>query len=146
MANDKSDKQNPSSSSGKKASDGMSMKDRILAQRRAEAGEADAAPAAPPVPAARPAQRAAAAAAAAKAEASAKSASASVERAAPKPRAKLAASRDEERSARRDRKPVSEDVRREVEMLRKRQDKWITYGWIVALGLLVIAGGTYYVT
>jgi len=30
-------------------------------------------------------------------------------------------------------------------MLRKRQDKWITYGWIVAGALAVIAGTTYFV-
>ncbi|MBL8858981.1 MAG: hypothetical protein JNL28_10780 [Planctomycetes bacterium] len=145
MANDKSDKQRPESSSGKKPSDGMSMKERILARRRAEAAAAEEAPAAPPVPAAKPAQRAAAAAAAARSEAKEKAAAAPAPRA-EKPRVKLASARDEERSSRRDRKPVSEDVRREVEMLRKSQDKWITYGWIVALGLLVVAGGTYYVT
>lgn len=35
---------------------------------------------------------------------------------------------------------MSADVQREVEMLRKQQDKWIKYGWIVAGAMLAIAG------
>ncbi len=38
---------------------------------------------------------------------------------------------------------MSADVQREVEMLRKRQDKWLMYGWIVAGVLILVAGGAY---
>jgi len=39
---------------------------------------------------------------------------------------------------------MSADVQREVEMLRKQQDKWIKYGWIVAGGMLLIAGSFWF--
>jgi hypothetical protein len=45
--------------------------------------------------------------------------------------------------ARRDSKAMSADVAREIELLRKRQDKWILYGWIVAGVMIVIAGGAW---
>jgi hypothetical protein len=148
MATDNSDKQSPDANSGKKSADGMSMKERLLAQRRAEAEGASKPAAAPPVPAARPAQRPATAPArpaAAPAPQAAKSAAAPAEAPAKRP-VKLAGAREEARTERGAKKPVSEDVRREIDMLRKRQDKWITYGWMVALGLLLIAGITYYIT
>ena len=146
------------SAQGNTSGEGMSMKERLLAQRRAAEAEG-AKPSAPPVPAARPA---AAKPAAAK-PAAAASAPAPAAKPAPKPAAsarsaaadesgdepapvkrapKLAGAKSEER---RERKQVSDEVRREVEMLRKRQDKWITYGWIVAAALLVIAGTTYFI-
>lgn len=39
---------------------------------------------------------------------------------------------------------MSADVAREVELLRKRQDKWLMYGWIVAGVLILVAGGAYW--
>ena len=41
-------------------------------------------------------------------------------------------------------KAMSADVQREIEMLRKRQDKWLMYGWIVAGVMILIAGGAYF--
>lgn len=38
---------------------------------------------------------------------------------------------------------MSADVAREVELLRKRQDKWIMYGWIVAGVMILLAGGAW---
>lgn len=144
MATDNSDKQSPDSSPSKKSADGMSMKERLLAQRKAAEGAgAPSKPAsAPPVPAARPATRPAAAPATKPAATSARSAA--EEAPVAKRPVKLSAAREEARSG--SKKPVSEDVRREIEMLRKSQDKWITYGWMVALGLLLVAGVTYYIT
>lgn len=131
MATDKSDKQSPDAGAGKKPAEGLSMKERLLAQRRAEAEKTTGASSAPPVPAARPA--------ATSAKSTASTGSSSPRR----PTPSTGARGPEERAPR---KQVSEDVRREIEMLKKRQDKWITYGWMVALGLLLIAGVTYYIT
>ncbi|MDZ4774406.1 MAG: hypothetical protein SGI72_14860 [Planctomycetota bacterium] len=160
MATDNSDKTSPDSNSGKKSADGMSMKERLLAARKADA-EGAAPAGAPPVPAARPVARPAsatptpaakpAATPAPSARPAAKSmAPASVSPASEAPTrkpVKLAGAREEERALKSGaKKQVSEDVRREIEMLRKNQDKWITYGWIVAGALLLIAGVTYYIT
>jgi hypothetical protein len=162
------DRSNPAdkgdSSSSKKPGDASnSMKERLLAQRRAEAeGAPGSASAVPPVPAARPAAssptaRAQAAAAAARAA----PAPAPPPRAAPQPAPQpaseargsatsrrsvpLSGAREEERAARREKKGASSEVMREVELLRKQQDKWIMYGWIVAGGMLLIAGIVYFV-
>jgi len=48
------------------------------------------------------------------------------------------------KGVRRDAKTMSADVAREVELLRKRQDKWILYGWVVAGVMLLIAGGAFF--
>jgi hypothetical protein len=164
MATDRSnsDKNQPGdkndASSSKSTGDGASMKERLLAQRRA-AAEAESA-GAPPVPAARPAPsgataRAQAAAAAARSTPKAEAPKAEAPKAeAPKAAAPSAASRrpvplsaarEEERAARRGSKGASAEVMKEVEMLRKSQDKWIMYGWIVAAGMLLIAGAVYFV-
>lgn len=145
MANEQSDNQDLGSSSGKKPADGMSTKDRLLAARRAAAEGGGASPSAPPVPAARPAGSAAPRPATPVAAAKSLAQPASDSTATAKRPMKLAASKEEERAARRGKKPVSEEVRREVDMLRKQQDKWITYGWIVAVVLLLIAGVTYFI-
>lgn len=139
MATDNKD----NSAQGNKSGDGMSMKERLLAQRKAEADTAGKA-SAPPVPAARPAAKPAAAPAPAPKPAAASAKSAAADEAAPATRrpAKLAGAKAEER---RERKQVSEEVRREVDMLRKQQDKWILYGWIVAGALAVIALTVYFV-
>lgn len=159
MANEQSDNDIPDSSSGRKSADGMSTKERLLAARRA-AAESGAAPqsSAPPVPAARPVPSAAPRAPqpAATAPKAASSQSGAPKPAAPKPAApessatakrpvQLSGAKSEERSTRREKKPVSEEVRREVDLLRKQQDKWIMYGWIVAGALLLIAGVTYFI-
>ncbi len=126
----------------------MSMKERLMAQRRAAAeGKGDTeAKSAPPMPAAKPvakpATRAAqpaaepAARAAASARSTARPAAARAARAAP-------AAMSATSAPRRDAKAMSADVAREVELLRKRQDKLLMYGWIVAGVMLLIAGGAY---
>jgi len=134
----------------------LSMKERLLAQRRAEA-EAQGAPtpAAPPVPAAKPTARpaptakpeAAPRAAAAPERPAAPRASAAAAPRATAPAGRVASAAKPEPAAkpaapRRDSKAMSADVQREVEMLRKRQDKWILYGWVVAGVLILVAGGS----
>lgn len=139
----------------------MSMKERLQAQRRAEAAAGGApAPSVPPVPAAKPVARPATAPAAAKPAAKPAApapapASAPTPAAAPRatPSARPAASSRasagaakpavKEAAPRRDAKAMSADVQREVELLRKRQDKWIMYGWIVAGVMILLAGGAY---
>lgn len=141
----------------KRSGEAASMKERLLAQRCAEAEAATRpAAAAPPVPAARPpasnaTARAQAAAAAARATPASVPAAAPVAEArssssaASRRPVQLAGARQEERAARRERKGASPEVMKEVELLRKEQDKWIMYGWMVAGGLLLIAGITYFV-
>jgi hypothetical protein len=143
------------------------MKERLLAQRRAEAEAAartsgGKAGSAPPVPAARPAAPGTGAARAQAAAAAARAASTPANATPPAPttdaripvpepraassattrRPVLSAAKEEERSRR---KAASSEVMREVEALRKQQDKWITYGWIVAGSLMLIAGVTYFI-
>ncbi len=128
----------------------LSMKERLLAQRRAEGeaqpGSAPAAggsapppsrPSATPMPAARPATSRAAAVPPPAAERTVTPRPTVSSRAtAPKPEAAP-------KAARRDAKTMSADVAREVELLRKRQDKWIMYGWVVAGVMILIAGGAW---
>ena len=143
----------------------MSMKEKLLAQRRAEAEKA-AAPAptaqsAKPAATAAPSAGASAAAAPAGASAAQKPASPApsakpaaqkpVAPAAQKPAASAAAKPAAAASARSSgpsssvvRREASADVKREIQELRKKQDKWITYGWIVAGILMAAAGITYF--
>ncbi len=134
MATDK-----PDAKGGEKP---MSMKERLLAKRRAEA-QAQAQASAPPVPAAKPAARSAepapARAPAPRAaepepQPAARSAARAPARPAPAPEKPA-------RSVRGQRKSLSPDVLREVQMLKKREDKWVMYGWIVAGTLVLAAGG-----
>jgi hypothetical protein len=158
----------------------MSMKDRLLAQRRAQekaepskptpparpasAQRAADAERAPAVPASRPAAPPKAAPASA-APGSAAPGSAAPGRAAPArasaaqpaadggapakmPRqidrpSRLRAGGEAEMQRRSAQKAISADVQREVDMLRKRQDQWILYGWIVA-GVLVLGAGGFW--
>src|SRR5438105_938036 len=134
-----------------------SMKERLLAQRRADAAKAGP----PPVPAAKPAMRPAmgpatpanqppgspparSAASAARPQAAPAAARPALVETDIKRPLKLQSQRADEfeqkTRTRRESKTINPEVQREVEMLRKRQDKWITYGWIVAGGLLAIAG------
>jgi hypothetical protein len=126
----------------------LSMKERLLAQRRAEAGGEATPPSAPPVPAAKPAAKPAARAPArppAQPEAPAAEARPAVRSSARAGAARPSSARPAAAPAapRRDAKAMSADVQREVEMLRKRQDKWLMYGWIVAGVMIVIAGSAY---
>ncbi len=113
----------------------MSMKEKLLAQRRAaEAGEAPAKQTPAPAPAPTPAPAAAAPKPAAAKPAAPKPA-------APKAAAPSAAAPAAKAATRTTGNP---DVKREVEELRKKQDKWLTYGWIVAGVLMAIAGTVYF--
>lgn len=111
----------------------MSMKDKLLAQRRAAEAAGGEAPAA--APAAKPAAPAAKPAAAPAAKPAAP---------APKPAPARAAAAKPAAPAATGRREVNPDVKREVEELRKKQDKWLMYGWIVAGVLMAIAGTVYF--
>ncbi|MCY2961552.1 MAG: hypothetical protein NTY35_15420 [Planctomycetota bacterium] len=128
----------------------LSMKERLLAQRRADAAaQESSAPAAPPVPAAKPAARPNTAPAAAPKPAAAPAPRTAAPAPSTRPAASSRASAPSARPApaakpaapRRDAKTMSADVQREVEMLRKQQDKWLMYGWIVAGVMILGAGG-----
>jgi hypothetical protein len=137
----------------------MSMKEKLLAQRRAEAEKAAAGAAATPTPAAAPAPAAKPASASAKpapastatkpaAPAAPKSpapAASSAKPASASSTARPAGSRGSGPSSSVIRREASADVKREIQELRKKQDKWITYGWIVAGVLMAAAGTTYLV-
>lgn len=154
MATDKSENHDVDSTQAKKPgeSGGMSMKDRLLAERKAAA---EGASKAPPVPAAKPASArpAATPAAAATPRAAPTAAPRSAPKSEPAPEVKrpvkLASQKAEEREERASprrgaKKEVSAEVQREVAMLRKAEDKWIMYGWIAAGALLVVAGVVYF--
>ncbi len=137
----------------------MSMKDKLLAQRRAEAEKAGAsAAAAAAKPAATPAPATPAPAAKTPAAVTTKPAAPSAAKPAPsssstaKPSASASSSAARPASTRSSgpsssviRREASADVKREIQELRKKQDKWITYGWIVAGVLMAAAGITYFV-
>jgi len=127
----------------------LSMKERLQAQRRAEAAARETS--VPPVPAARPVARPTPATTANPAPAArpAPAAPSAAPKSAPlaaasRVRAPAASPAPAPRAPRRDAKAMSADVQREVELLRKRQDKWLMYGWVVAGVLILIAGGAYF--
>ena len=106
----------------------MSMKEKLLAQRRAaEAGEAASAPA--PAPAAKPAVAKPAPVAAKPALQKAASTG---------PKAVASSAKASTRAT------GNPDVQRQLEALRKKEDKWLMYGWIVAGVLMAIAGTVYF--
>jgi len=125
----------PSDPAGTGPSKGPSMKERLLAQRKAEAEAAAKAAAAPkpaaaaarpaaapaPAPAAAPRARASAAAAAAGSSAAARI---SARHTAPHPHTEL-----------------SPDIKREVQLLKQRESKTMTYVWIVCGVLFLAAAG-----
>jgi len=150
------DSQNPDSSKPAGTPQSSSMKERLLAERRAqqEAGGA-AAPAPKPVPAARPA---AARPAGAPAAGASQSGAARPARPAPRPAAPAApeAPADPKLIAKQKqlhkpipggRKDNSEhpDIKRDLALLRQRDNKLMMIAWIVCGVLVLGAGGTYLV-